>query len=261
MKHFEIQRPIGLDTPCMEIEDICAKAYMYKRSGLRPKHFIIPLDPGSGRSTLLEYMTDKYKDAGVMAFASGLDDCIEVTFDGTLQQLKQAFDEIDAAAVYTNAFCSIIGMDISEIAAHLGETQYAEFMKNCRRVCENACVVFFVHAAPNRNEEKLIEKLCEMVDNIKRLTVEPYTREDMCDLIIKAVADHGIEIRHMALFRALLSEMVAEFAVSCVRDAITAADTLVQFADFSGFTPEIDENSLKAMIQSLHENAERSEVK
>ena len=89
----------------------------------------------------------------------GLDDYIEIAFDGTLQQLKQAFAAIDSAAVYTNEYCNIIGMDISGISSHLGETQLTEFMKNCKRVCEHACVVFFVHTTPNRNEEKLMEKL------------------------------------------------------------------------------------------------------
>ena len=78
------------------------EAFVDKQCGLRPNHYIIPLDPGSGRTTLVEYMTDKYKEAGVLSFNSGLDDYIEVAFDGSLQQLKQAFAAIDSAAVYTN---------------------------------------------------------------------------------------------------------------------------------------------------------------
>ena len=138
MKHYDITKPIGLATPCKEIESTCSNAHMYKRCGLRPKHYIIPLDSGSGRTTLVEYMTDKYKEAGVLSFSSGLDDYIEIAFDGSLQQLKQAFAAIDSAAVYTNEYCNIIGMDISGISAHLGETQLSEFMRNCKRVCEHA---------------------------------------------------------------------------------------------------------------------------
>ena len=72
MKHYDITKPIGLATPCKEIESTCNNAHMYKRCGLRPKHYIIPLDPGSGRTTLVEYMTDKYKEAGALSFTSGL---------------------------------------------------------------------------------------------------------------------------------------------------------------------------------------------
>ena len=234
---------------------------MYKKCGLRPKHYIIPLDSGSGRTTLIEYMTDKYKEAGVLSFTSGLDDYIEITFDGSLQQLKQAFAAIDSAAVYTNEYCNIIGMDISGISAHLGETQLSEFMKNCKRVCEHACVIFFVHTTPNRNEEKLLEKLCETVDNIKRLEVEPYTKEDICALIIKTIEEHGIKIEHENVFCAVLADMVLEFRIDNVKSAITTVDALVHFADFTGFTPTVDERSLKSMITCWHNDAERSEVK
>lgn len=261
MKHYDITKPIGLTTPCKEIESTCNQAYMSKRCGLRPKHYIIPLDSGSGRTTLVEYMTDKYKEAGVLSFTSGLDDYIEIILDGTLQQLKQAFAAIDSAAVYTNEYCNILGMDISNISSHLSETQLTEFLKNCKRVCDHACVIFFVHSTPNRNEEKLLEKLCETVDNIKRLEVEPYTKDDMCALIIKTIAEHGIEIKHEAVFHAVLLDMVSEFGITSVKDAISTADTLVHFADFSGFIPAVDESSLKSMITSWHNDAERSEVK
>ena len=261
MKDYEITKPIGLTTPCEEIESTCSKAHMYKRCGLRSKHYIIPLDSGSGRTTLIEYMTDMSKKAGVLSFSSGLDDYIEIVFDGTLQQLKQAFADIDSAAVYTNEYCNIIGMDISAISAHLGETQLTEFMKNCKRICEYACVIFFVHTTPNRNEEKLLEKLCETIDNVKRLEVEPYTKADMCALIIKFIAQHGIEIKHENIFHAVLLDMVSQFEITSVKDAISTAEALVNFADFSGFIPTVNENSLMSMITSWHSNAERSEIK
>ena len=261
MKHYEITKPIGLFTPCKEIESTCSKAHLYKRCGLRPNHYIIPLDSGSGRTTLIEYMIDKYKEAGVLSFTSGLDDYLEITFDGTLPQLKQAFASIDAAAVYTNEYCNIIGMDISSISSHLGETQLTELLKNCKRVCEHACVIFFVHSIPNRNEEKLLEKICDTVDNIKRLEVEPYTRDDICALIIKKVTEHGIEIRHEAIIFADLFNMVSEFNIVSIKDAISTAGAIVHFADFSGFVPFVDENNLKSMITSWHNDAERSEVK
>lgn len=261
MKHYDITRPIGLSTPCEEIEATCRKAHMYKRCGLRPKHYIVPLDSGSGRTTLVEYMTKKYKEAGVIDFGSGLDDYIEISFDGTLPQLKQAFANIDSAAVYANEYRNIVGMDISSISAHLAETQFTEFMKNCKRVCEYACIIFFVHGVPNRNEEKLIEKICDIIDNVKRLTVEPYTNDDICALIVKKIVEHGIEIKHESVFCTMLSEVVSTFCINNVKDAISTADELVHYADFSGFTPVVDEKSLKSMITGWHKDAERSEVK
>lgn len=261
MRHYDVTKPIGLVSPCEEIERTCSEAHMYRRCGVRPKHFIVPLDAGSGRTTLIEYMTDKYKEAGVMDFTSGLDDYIEVVFDGTLQQLKQAFSAIDSAAVYTNEYCNIISMDISEISTHIGETQFTEFIKNCKRVCEHACVVFFVHSTPTRNEERLLDKLCEAVDNVRRLTVEPYSKNDMVSLIIKATAAHGIVCDTGDTFRHTLECLVTEFNISSVKDANAAAEYLVQFADFSGFTPVVGARSIQTMISSMNSTSERSDVK
>lgn len=261
MKHYIITRPIGLRTPCDEVESICGNADIYKRCGIRPNHFIIPLDQGSGRTTLVEYMTDMYKEAGVLNYTSGLDDYIEISLDGTLQQLRQAFAEIDSAAIYTNEFCNVVGMDISGIASHLGETQFIEFLKNTKRVCDHACVIFFVHSTPNRNEEKLLEKLCETVDNIKRLEVEPYTKDDMCKLIIKIVSEHGIEIKQETVFSTVLLDMVSKFSISSVKDAVVVADEIIFYADFSGRTPVIDESNLKSMLASWQNNTERSILK
>ncbi len=261
MNQYDISKPIGLSVPCAEIENTCNSSHMYRKCGIRPKHFIIPLDAGSGRTTLIEYMTDKYKSAGIMDFSSGLDDYLEITFDGSLPQLKQAFAAIDSAAVYANEFHGIVSMDISEIASHLGETQFGEFLKSCKRICDHACVVFFVHSSPSRNEEKLIDKLNEVIENVKRLAVDPYTKDDICALIVKAIDEHGIVINHFALFIESLSDMVSEFCISDVKAANNAADSLVQYADFSGFIPIVDENSLKTMITHMHDEAERSEAK
>src|SRR5699024_10613320 len=98
----------------------------YQWSDLRPCHLIIPLDSGYGRTTLVEYMATVYKEYGVLDFTSSLDDYIEITFDGTLPQLRAAFGLICSAAEYANAYENIISMDISALATHAGETQYTE---------------------------------------------------------------------------------------------------------------------------------------
>lgn len=261
MKPTDRKKPIGLYTPCREVENVCARARLYQQCGLRPPHLILPLDAGCGRTTFVAYMARRYKEAGVLDFVSGLDDWIEVTFDGTLMQLRQAFAQIDAAAVYTNEYCNVVSMDITQLASHLGETQGSEFLQQCRRVCEHACVVFFVPGTPGRNEEKLLQKLMETVDNVRRLTVEPYTREDLCDLVGKTLASHGLEIRNKALFRPALREYLRQARVTEAPRARALAKMLVEFADFSGFAPFVDENSLKALEESESKQAERSEEK
>lgn len=260
MKHHDIVKPIGLTTLCAEVEATCKKAHVYKRCGLRPGHLIIPLDSGSGRTTFIEYMTDMYKESGVLDFASGLDDYIEITLNGSLKQLRQAFAEIDDAGVY-NVYSEIIGIDITQLAPHRNEVQYTEFLTNMKQICRHACIIFFVHSVPSRNEEYLIDKLCENLDNIKRLDVEPYTNDDICDLVMKIIIKHGVSIKRNQAFRSVLLDMVTELNILNVKDAIFTADTLVYYADFSGFIPVVDEGSLKALIERWRNGTERSEVK
>ena len=261
MRHNDITKPIGLKEACDAIEHICSMAHVYKKCGMRPNHSIVQLDSGSGRTTLLEYMTDMFKQSQVLDFSSGLDDYLEISFDGTLTQLKQAFSVIDSAAVYTNKYSNIIGMDISEIACHLGETQFTEFMNRCKEVCDYACVVFFVRSVPTRNEEKMIEKLLETIDNVERLTITPYNTDDLCALISKVIKDHGVTVQNECEFLENLSEIVSEQHITSVRTAISLSERIVCHADFSGFVPMVNEKTLLVMNSELREVFERRDVK
>ncbi|WP_434309856.1 hypothetical protein [Hominifimenecus sp. rT4P-3] len=261
MNAIQIQKPIGLGPVCTEIEKVCKNAYRYKRCGLKPDHLLIPLDAGEGRTTLVEYLTDMYKEHGVLSFASGLDDYIEISFDGTLHQLKQAFSAIDSAAVYENEYANVIGMDITNLSLHMNETQFGEFMSNCKRICENACVLFFVHSEPTKNEERLMEKLCETIDHIKWIRVKPYTEEEICRLMEKRMEECGIELENHAAVHAVFLEMARRFPIATVSDALAVADELIHVTDFSGLTPVLREYSLTAWMKAWYGEKERREVK
>ena len=173
MKHYEITKPIGLRTPCEEIEKACEAAHVYRRCGLRPRHFIVPLNSGNGRTTLIEYMADMYKESGVLDFISGLDDYIEITLDGSLQQLKQAFAEIDAAAVYTNEYCNIIGMDISY---YLEKSKHDELRNFIRRLEAYQDSYVFVFRIPFMEKKAMDETITLLSDQmtIKLVQVPPF---------------------------------------------------------------------------------------
>ena len=128
-------------------------------------------------------------------------------------------------------------------------------------MCEHACVIFFVHAEPTRGEEKLLEKLCDSVDHIKRLTVEPYTRDDLCKLVIRSVEDFGIEIRQEDRFRRDLAKLPPEFPIDTVRDALTCAESIARFADYTKFVPVVDPNSLVSMLNEWNDEQKRSEMR
>lgn len=182
MKHYDITKPIGLATPCKEIGHTCSKAQIYKQCDLRPNHYIIPLDPGSGRTTLVEYMTDKYKEAGVLSFNSGLDDYIEIAFDGSLQQLKQAFAAIDSAAVYTNSY--------SDIAYSLSES-YNDIPDYENSLSANIATVAKIDPDGGWGSLPLEEKI-EVLETIIRIECRYLGMQDSAPALELAYLEEGL---------------------------------------------------------------------
>lgn len=130
MRCYNIPRPIGLESPCAEIESVCANAHLYKRCGKKPMHLIVPLDSGNGRTTFVEFLTDMYKKHGILSFTSGLDDYVEVTLDGSsTNKIAQAFSTIQEAAIYDNFYRNVAAVVISDVAKYINGPQLQEFLK------------------------------------------------------------------------------------------------------------------------------------
>ncbi len=249
MRADYITKPCGLISLRKEVESICDKNYIYQRCRMRPDHLIVPLDPKSGRTTFLEYLTDMFKAYNVLSFTSGPDDYVEVAFDGSFPQLLQAFSEIDSAAIFKNDYTGIVGMDISELAAHLCETQVSEFLKRTKKVCDSAYVIFFVHHCPSKNEERLLAKLTTEIGNVKRIDVEAYTIKDFADIIVKNLKDHGIKIKgEKAVTRNLVGYLKLN-GCATVDEALDLSQALMFRADYSGFVPELNPVRIKRYIR------------
>ena len=154
-------------------------------------------------------------------------------------------------------FCDVGILHFRRVFINIGDLQ----SHTVKRICDHACVVFFVSALPSRNEERLLERLCEAVENIKRLSVEPYTREDICDLIVKFLEDHGTRVSEEESFRKELQETVVSLDIMCVNEAAAAVEELVFYADFSGFVPAVDARSLKLLTESRKKGRVRRDVK
>ena len=136
MKRHEITKPIGLTNLCEEVENICENACIYK-CGLRPKHLIVPLSSGSGRTTFVEYMTDMYKEHGIFDFSGSLDDYIEVTIDGSSSRsIAQAFASF--RAVYRNDYSNVAAINVEDMAKYLSAPQFADLMRHVKELCRNA---------------------------------------------------------------------------------------------------------------------------
>lgn len=109
----KITKPVGHNSICKYIDEyICKRSALYRNSLLKPPHMVIPLSKHSGRTTLIKYLRDKYKQSGILPFDSGLEDYLEIEFDGSLSQLKQSFTKINSEAIYKNHYTGIISFDI-----------------------------------------------------------------------------------------------------------------------------------------------------
>jgi len=264
MKRVCITKPIGLREPCAEVENVCRNARVYQFGG-QLRHIVLPMDPGTGRSTFIEYLTNMFRAHGVLEFACSRNPYIEIAVDAsTPKQVQETFNKIKAAADYANEYANVVGLDISDMANYQNQAQMKEYLQNVQALCKNAFVVFFVRSNPSKNEADLIRKTIEAVgghDKIKQLGANTYTKEDTCALIVKFLADHGVEVEQTPKFNKALLNIVSEFCLTGVKDAINTAQELVHFADFSDVIPVVNAGSLKSMADCWHNSSERSEAK
>lgn len=263
MSKYEITKPIGLSNLCNIIEDVCNNAKVY-RCGLKPKHLIVPLNSGSGRTTFVEYLTDMYKKHGILDFSGSLDDYIEVTIDGcSSRSITQGFANFRSGAIYRNDYSGVAAINVEGMAKYLSAPQFADFIKETKELCRNAYVVFFVNSEPSSSEEKLIEKIVDGIgkDKIHRAVVEKYTPEEICYLIEKTVDEHGVKIKQYQMFHTSLIDLVLNYDITKVKDAVSTAECLIHNADFSRFTPVVSNNSITAMAESWNIKTKRSENK
>lgn len=223
MKHL-----VGLPSLRKEVEDICTRAREHCKLGLRPQNLIVPLDPGNGRTSVLEYVSGMYRKYGVLDFSSGPDPFVEIELDGSLKQMKQAFCTVEDAAIYANHYSHVVGMDVSEMAAHIHESQFQEFLRRTKELCGEACVIFFVHEARGRNEERLIERLRETVDFVKKLPEEPYSSEELCEAVRLALEEEGARVGEDPTLCSRLLRRIREANLHSVREARLAVQKILR---------------------------------
>lgn len=228
-----VRKPVGMQQVIGFIENVCREAAMYRCIGAKPAHLLVALDPGEGRSTLVEYMVRMYKAHGVLPFTCGLDDYLEVVLDGTLPQLRRTFMQIGACAVYANHYENVVAMDVTAIAAHLNESQFTEFMERCSRLCEHACVVFFTSAQRSRNEERMVQKLVEGIPDICEIAVEPYKTDELTTMMQEHLEMLNIRVEDREGMCSLLRQMAEQLEPQCARAAVEGVRRMMRYVDFT----------------------------
>lgn len=243
-----IMKPVGLQEAIAFIDEACRDAAMYRCCGTKPPHLMLGMDPGEGRSTLVAYLVERYKAAGVLPFTCGLDDYLEIVLDGTQQQLRRAFAGVDACAVYANEYENVVAIDVIAMAAHLNENQCAEFLERCGRLCEHACVVFFTSAQRGRNEERLAQKVMESIPAVRQISVQPYTPEELGEMMKMRIAAQNILVEDEEQLREALLPVACSLETPTVRAAMAQVGAMMRYVDFQHVPARLTCDSI-SMIQ------------
>ena len=244
---YEVPRPVGLTEACQAVEAVCANARLYRMGCKKPANLILPLDPGNGRTTLTEFVTDMYKTHNILGFTSGLDDYVEVTVDGSsTDKIARSFASFQAAAIYENEYRNVAAVDISDVAKYLTGPQLPAFLREAEKLCQTACVLFFVSGDPTPNEEKLVDKLVSHIGqrNIRYIPLSPYTCQDICELTIRSLGDRGISLEEEDSFREGLTALVEKLGLSTARDALDLAEDMLPYAEFLPFSAILTQDAL-----------------
>ena len=182
-----------------------------------PANLIIPLDSGEGRHTLLRYLSYHFRVSGSVDYSSGLDDFIYLECDGSLDGVHELFYEIEDAAIFKNYYSGIIAIDISDIANHPQETQYSIFLNQIKKAEKKSMIIFFTKTNISKNEERLIQKLSEIIPNVQVLSSVYYTKDDLCNVIISRIKSRNIEIDDCNIYDEI-SELIDKHNISYISE-------------------------------------------
>ena len=152
-------------------------------------------------------------------------------------------------------------VDRAESNKVIQKSNGCKFVEYSKELCNHACVVFFTKSEPSRNELRLVEILCEQIDNIKVFSVPPYTRDDLCHMVARNLKNRDIEIKNERLFYEGVLAMIENSETETAKDASELAEQLIMsHVDYSAFTPVIDGKEIKALAKTLNANERRDAV-
>lgn len=234
---MKIDKPFGMNEVVKFVEESCVKAPVYMKTNLKPDNIIVHLNPKSGRTTLIEYVSDMYKKHNVLDYTTGLDPYVEITFDGTYENFKNGVNTINEAAVYSDIYTAPIAIDATALVKHKNETQWFEFVDFITTLSSKAYFIFFVDEEESKQNEFLIKTINECVNyKTVELFVSPYTINTYVQIIKKRISDI-INVEKTDAFDEVLKKLVIEHNVNNLNEAILLSDSLIMSADFTGDTP------------------------
>ncbi len=255
---MNIFKPIGVDKLCSIVEKVCANPYPYKITGIKPPHFAVGIDPGNGRTTILEYISDMYKENGVIDFTGGIADYAEITLDGSLQQLNSCIDTVKRSADYTNGvFKGVVGIDATKISGHQNEKQAKEFESFFENVADSAVIVFFIPVNISTSEVRYTDKIKSKLSDVIDFGNCVYTDTDYAEIMLRYLENCGIDFVCSEPMVDTLVSAVHTLGVDSVPKAIKLAKSLIINADYSDSVPSISDKQILEYCKSISSDGRR----
>lgn len=249
---MNIVKPIGMEALCSKVGEVCANPYPYKFAGMKPPHFAVGLDKGNGRTTLLEYVSDMYRASGVIEFTGGVDDFLEVTFDGSLTQLKAETERVKDSGFYNNGkFKGVISVDAVEISKHQNETQAVEAERFIESINDYAAVILFYPTDMTLSEERYMSKLKGKLDNVIDFGGMTYTDKECADIVLRHITELGVNFELSDDGLTLLLKSVKELNVDTVESAVKFADGLILRADYLNGRLTVSDNQVRELCSGV----------
>lgn len=246
---MNINKPVGMNEVAKFVEENCAKASIYKKTNLRPDHMIVHINPKHGRTTLIEYVSDMYKEHNILDYTTGLDPYVEVSFNGTYENFKKGINTINEAAVYSDIYTAPIGIDAFALVNHKNETQWMEFKDFISNLSSKAYFIFFVKNEESKQNDFFIKTINDCIGyKSVELFVPSYTNNDYIKIIKKRIADM-IDVEDTDDFDNALEKIVNENSIQNLDEALHFSDSLIMLADFTDSTPILSADCLIKKIK------------
>lgn len=235
-----IKIPIGFESIKKELNNFIDEKNIYQNTDLTPGHLIVNLDPGFGRSTLANYITNLVEKYKLLDLDSGIRNFIEIKFDGTYKQFQESFSQIREEAIYKNKLSHVISLEIENLLSRNSEINFDDFIDNCIEFSNDCLIIFFVNYDLSDNELSNINKLMAKIPNIKTTSTNKYTHADYTYIIISSIEDYMIQIQDINETYDFVQRLVNKENVKSIEDAKTIAKDLLKYVDFENRILNID---------------------
>ena len=255
MENVSLRAPVGMDELISVLEEMNDMRDGYRRAS--PTSFIIPLNAGNGQTTVTRYIAETLQKSRIQRFG-GLDLFLEYRLDGTLDQMKWVFSNINVNAVYTNKYEGVISFDITGLSAYSNGKQVDYFISEVKELSATSAMVFFIGETPSNGMLSIVNRLQDSIRSTKMIHTRSYTQEDLASIIEMELEDRGIRLEPVDSFHDLMCDVIRQNQVENVQDALIIIDDALLVTDYSDTIPVFD---ISAWSETLANTTEKEKTK